>query len=370
MQPTLLIDATSLRPDRMTGIERYVVGIVEHLPLALPEFRTVVALSDDVTTTLTESVEVVVVRRAPRVPRDQVLLAQVLRRGRADVAFFPGFFPPLALPRRTRVVAQIHDAAIWDHPDTLSLGTRLYYKPSLAINLRRRRIDAVVTSSRSAAADLQAHLPARLPIFGIPPGVEAHGSASIDPPTDSAAPEPFALAVGTIEPRKNYHTLLRAWELLAQRGERIPLKIVGRIGWGQPLTQLSAARGLVEVLGGVSDEELNRLYGACAVFVMPSRYEGFGVPVVEAMLRGRRCVVSDIPVFREIGEETLTYVDPASPEAWAEALASSWPRKENFDPGPEVAIAESFTWKRCAISVADVIRSCADKRVHGPLIDA
>jgi glycosyltransferase involved in cell wall biosynthesis len=341
----------------VTGIERYAQGVALHLPAALADWTITVIAAEDSPLRVGDGARIVRVPRTDRIRQDQVALPRALRRIEPDVTFFPGFTPPLSLSSAGRVLAQIHDAAIWRYPETLSRGARFYYKPSLAFSLRRRAIHAVITSSRAAASDLTAYVPADIPVFGIPPGVARHGvnqNGESGPPAHTSIDGDFVLAVGTVEPRKNYPTLMEAWKLLADQGLSIPLKIVGRLGWGQTLAPDPSIAHLVELLGSVPDAELAELYAGCRAFVMPSFYEGFGVPVVEAMLRGSQCLVADIPVFREIGGPLLRYIQPDSPASWASAIATAW----HVTPRPSQELVERgewFSWERCANAIADVI---------------
>ncbi len=351
-----VIDATSVRTDRVTGIERYAAGVAAYLPPAMPDTKWTILTSGPVPLKPPAGGDLARIARFSRPVRDQIGIPRFLHSARPMAAFFPGFPPPLLIPHGIKVVAQIHDAAIWRYPETLSRGAKVYYKPSLEMALRRRTIHAVITSSKAAVRDLQPYVPGDIPVFGIPPGVAMHRptdcSLASSPLTQDS---PYALAVGTMEPRKNYETLLKAWELLAERGLRIPLKIVGRAGWGDRAGARSAASQLVDFVGAVTDSELDRLYTHCKIFVMPSLYEGFGVPVVEAMLRGRPCLVSDIPVFHEIGGPLLTYISPKSVADWAEAVESAWtvPQPQQY---ALVERAEHFTWERCADAIAAVFR--------------
>src|SRR5262249_20700987 len=96
------------------------------------------------------------------------------------------------------------------------------------------------------------------------------------------------------------------------------LVLVGRIGWERGFPVHGASD--ITVLGHVSDDELAALYASCTAFVFPSFYEGFGIPVHEAVLAGAPVLCSDIPVFREIGGELVQYVDPYDDAAMAKAI--------------------------------------------------
>ena len=138
------------------------------------------------------------------------------------------------------------------------------------------------------------------------------------PPVDPAALAPFLLAVSTLEPRKNYPGLVRAWERVASRMPALRLVIVGNGGWNEDAA-LAALRPHV-VSGGiihleqVPADELDVLMRAAACLVFPSFNEGFGYPPLEALAAGTPSVVSDIPVLRWTLQNAALFADPYDPD--------------------------------------------------------
>ena len=122
--------------------------------------------------------------------------------------------------------------------------------------------------------------------------------------------------VGTLEPRKNLPALLAAFALLRRRHPELTLALAGLEGWEERPLEAEGVR----LLGFVSDEELARLYRGAAAFAYPSRFEGFGIPVVEALASGVPAVVSSHPSLDEASGEAALRVDPDDPEAFAETL--------------------------------------------------
>lgn len=131
----------------------------------------------------------------------------------------------------------------------------------------------------------------------------------------------FWLGVGTIEPRKNYRLLIEGYSEL---GDRKPLVIAGGKGWLESdLYKKVSSLGLqkqVKFLGHVSDDELSVLYSSCYAFIYPSHYEGFGLPVLEAMSCGAAVITSDTSSLPEVGGEAVLYIDPCSKENLVEKM--------------------------------------------------
>jgi glycosyltransferase involved in cell wall biosynthesis len=357
------IDASSLRPDRMTGIERYTSHVVHDLPRARPAWEWTVLVRDDVhVTDPAPNVRLLRVSGRSRARRELVDVAARLRGCRADLVHFPGFPPPLVgCPRDPRIIVTVHDANYWRFPQTLSRGARLYYKPSLSVLLRRGRIATVLAHSLAAADDVRAHVPSAVQVVGAPLGVASalgtHGLMPA-PEVDAVAAETsshggpgYLLAVGTVEPRKNYATLFAALELLVARGVDIPpLRIVGRRGWGDGGVPSQTIEHLIEFVGTVDDSELQALYRGARAFVIPSLYEGFGLPLLEAMRVGRVCVASDIAALREVGGDAVRYAPARSVSGWAEAIEDALLVTGSQRTIQDAAVrrADLFTWTRWA----------------------
>jgi glycosyltransferase involved in cell wall biosynthesis len=169
----------------------------------------------------------------------------------------------------------------------------------------------------------------------------------------------FVLCAGTLEPRKN---LLRVLEAHAALGRSVQLALVGPRGWEfKPILEEASRRNDVRVLGQVTDEELAALYQACTVFCYPSLYEGFGLPLLEAMASGAPCVTSSVSSLPEVGGDAVVYVDPTDVDeirGAVERLLESEPDRTALGERAKQRAA-SFSWDRTVAQTLETLASVA-----------
>ena len=177
-------------------------------------------------------------------------------------------------------------------------------------------------------------------------------------------PDRYVLFVGSMEPRKNLGGLLEAFASLPDKMQRgYPLVIVGATGWKNGDIQAAIAKNPnVRPIGYVSRELLPAVYESCSAFVFPSHYEGFGMPVLEAMAAGAPVVTSSVSALPEVIGDTGIAVDPDDTSALAEAIG-------NLLDDPQTAAlmgsagrqrARRFTWEKCALETKGFFESVAD----------
>ncbi len=268
-------------------------------------------------------------------------LARAARGAGADCLHCPTYRAPLRRAGLPTVVT-VHDLAVLREPSWFPRWSRTYGHTLMPRSVRRA--DRVVCVSRSTADDVVRllHVPEER-IRVIPNGIDALFSTHATPPPIEG---PYLLAVATPEPRKNLERLLLAHGLLRAAGRHERLVLVGADGWGG--VEL-ARRPDVIALGRVGDPILRDLYAGAQALVFPSLWEGFGLPVGEALAAGCRIVCSDLPMLREIAAGDATYCDPLSARSIADAIVASI-------EAPRPAPRREFTWERAAGAVAGLWR--------------
>jgi alpha-1,3-rhamnosyl/mannosyltransferase len=236
-----------------------------------------------------------------------------------------------------------------------------------------KRSEAVVCISESTRRDLVFRFPwveersTVVPLAADPRFARHHSEAELNAVRQRYwVEEPFVLTVGTLEPRKNLVRVIEAHAALPQPlREGHPLVLVGPRGWESEaiVARAAAAGSTVRVLGQVPDEDLSLLYAACTAFCYPSLYEGFGLPLLEAMAAGAACVTSNVSSLPEVGGDAALYVDPVSVEEIRSALETLLTSDaKRAELGERAARrAAGFSWDRTAASILETMRSLADR---------
>ena len=293
-----------------------------------------------------------------------------LLTGPLDLFYSPDFvLPPVW---RARTLLTVHDLSFLRYPETAD--PRLYRYLNVAVPRSVRSTDHILADSRNTAHDLTK-------LWGVPSGKISVLYSGVErcfrPLADKVQlacvrkrydlPQRFILSVGTLQPRKNYARLIRAFVQLVDRLQpetaSLKLVLVGKKGWlYEPI--FDCVRGLAlegEVLfpGFVADEDLPALYNLADLFVFPSLYEGFGLPVLEAMACGTPVVCSDASSLPEVAGDAALLVDPFHVDGWVEAMGQVL-SDEGFRGGlvaRGLAQARNFTWERAAAELLEICRT-------------
>lgn len=315
----------------------------------------------------------VICRSSPFGLQQQWEIRATLQRMRASLYHSPYYLMPVA-PGVPSIVT-CNDLIPLTTPGLFGRPARLAYR--LAHTLAFRAASAIVVPSVSTRDDV-----ARLfPRHGCKLDVVPHGWEFAEPIDEGRSaglrrqlgvPGVYVLAVGTNKPHKNLRILAEAWETMLNRrrdaSEKPTLVLVGprdrRFDEGGPAGDRLRAGGQIVSLGPVSDEALAALYGGATLFVCPSRAEGFGLPVVEAMGLGAPVICSGIPALLEVAGEAAALFDPADTEALARVLEHllEAPDERESLRRAGFARADAFSWARAAEKMAGLYERVAGGR--------
>ena len=284
--------------------------------------------------------------RLRKVARDALWYPAVLPRkaGSVDVLHCPTQRAPFS--SRVPLVVTIHDLAVLRHPEAFNRWTRSYSAFALPRVARAaRRIIVGSEFTRDELGELLSVPAEKLRV--IPYGVGEPFSA------DGPASEgDFVLAVSTLEPRKNLDLLIEGFRRAELRG--LELRVVGASGWGGVRVNGEGVRWLT----GIGDDELARLYRGAACVAYVSLYEGFGLPVLEAMASGAPVVAPAGPPFQEFAGDVAVGIDPRDASSIAAGLREAVERRGELAAlGPQRA--REYTWERAAKAHVEVYREAA-----------
>jgi glycosyltransferase involved in cell wall biosynthesis len=279
--------------------------------------------------------------RGSTLARELVWYPAVLPWADVDVLHCPTYRGPLR--SRSPVVVTVHDLAVFRHPETFNSWTRTVSPVFVPRVLRAaRRVIAVSEFTRRELVELLRVPEERIRV--VPNGVEDEFSA--DGPS---AGGDYVLAVGTLEPRKNLARLVEA----ARRAD-VELRVVGARGWGGVQVEGNGVRWL----GEVPDGELARLYRGALCLAYPSLYEGFGIPVLEAMACGTPVVTSAGGATEEVAGGAAVLVDPLDASSIAGGIAEAVARREELRR-EGLERARRFTWADAARATRAVYEEAA-----------
>lgn len=286
--------------------------------------------------------------------------------GRTDLTYSPDFTAPPALRRQPRMMT-VHDLAFLIAPEYAPPGLRTFLGTVVPRQINAATRVAVV--SETTKIDVVERLgvePERIVVIrnGVDDRFFGAGPLGEERRLALGLPESYLLTVGTLEPRKNHRTLFRAIDLLADRID-LPLVVAGRTGWAYDDILAESRRletaGRVIRLDYVRDDDLPALYAGSAAVIYPAWYEGFGLPVLEAMATGVPVVASTAPALIEVGGETILTAAAASPEAIADGIERALTAEGQSEPARRARIsrAKTFRWEESGRVLADTLRDLA-----------
>lgn len=298
--------------------------------------------------------------------------------GNPDIIHANNFYCPRGL-RKARLVYTLYDLSFLAHPEwTTEQNRTTCFQGVFNATLYADLIISISHFSRNHFLEIFPHYPADRIVVGHP---SSRFAARSDIPRPHnlppLAPERFWLNVGVLEPRKNPGQLLRAYALLKKNlGETFPLVFAGARGWlmddfERAVDNLHLRQDVI-LLGYVENEALQWLYQNCFALIYPSLFEGFGLPVLEAMSLGAPVITSNVSSLPEIAGHAALFIDPTSEEEIFLAM-----RQLTCDPRARLVLKENsprqasqFSWSSTASFVLECYKNLSSRGPISPRLSA
>jgi glycosyltransferase involved in cell wall biosynthesis len=256
----------------------------------------------------------------------------------------------LAIVGPFRQITTVHDLAVYQKEKWFDWRFATLYKLYTPYTLQTSK--KILTVSETVKREIVSR-------FGVPPekiGVTLNGCRPLEKntPQSQVRGEPYVLILGSLDPRKNLRNVLLAWRLLpSDMKAKVKLMVVGGANWRlayQGTGDRVEDDESIRFLGRVSDADLGRLLDGCLANVYLSRYEGFGLPVLEALVKNKLSLLADIPVFRELFSQGCRFVDPENVPKIVDELEclirDALSRESFIDFGEEYA--RKYDWQESA----------------------
>jgi glycosyltransferase involved in cell wall biosynthesis len=298
-----------------------------------------------------------------------VSMSAMASKSRADVIFSPDGFCSLhsSIPQ----VLAIHDLAYLHFPAGISSLYRWYYRHYTPLFIRKAK--HIVTVSEFSMQDIIHHYPQAKGKISVVHNAADKGFHPLDWKVKEQVKEKYAggseyfLYAGSIHPRKNLLNLLKGFSWFKKR-QRSNMKLIlaGRLAWGADefIRQMQTYKYRDEVIlaGYVTDKEMQQLSGAAYAMVYPSHWEGFGLPVLEAMQSGVPVITSSNSSMPEICGDAAMYCEPGDSEAWGKAMGHLFKdenfRRELVEKG--LARASEFSWEKSAERLHQILKRATE----------
>lgn len=359
------IDAKAL-VGRKTGIGNWTAHLLEELPNHIPDLELVAYVPTSHTPEIPKSIDKFAIRSSPAFPLMsgffwlKLRAADLVREDNLDVFWAARTLYPIGIEKHTPVVSTVYDLNSVLYPDTMSIANLLAYKIWFGSDLQKA--DRIVAISNGTSDRLKSWMGRGAETI-VPPGV----TAEFVPQAREAINEtmlkyglksPYFLFVGTLEPRKNLENLLDALDVInANQSEPFTLAIIGQRGWKNKKLFQRLDKGIpyVKELGFVPSADLPALYSGTTALLIPSLYEGYGMPAAEAAACGAWVVATDIPELREAAGNSGVYIQ-ANLDGIVSGIRKALAAKSPPIPSPPIS------WRESAAVLAKVLQEAASGR--------
>ena len=285
-------------------------------------------------------------------------LPNIVEKHKPDIVIEPGHFGPFNISNKIKRATIIHDLTPLLFPKMHRWHSQLLQKIFLPSILKKA--DLVITNSKYTSKDVASYFPiTKEKLHEVIPGRDTFFKKIIKPATLEKynISSPYLLFIGTIEPRKNILLLIKAFNLFKKEGFKHQLVIVGKKGWHYKESMLaienSPFKDYIHLPGYIDRVDLPVLYTMAEQFIYPSRYEGFGLPVLEAMCCETPVITTNISSLPEVGGEAALYFEENDEKQLFEQMlklaTSSELRKQQIKKGLEQI--KKFNWKETATNL-------------------
>jgi len=366
----ILIDLTSLA-DNFSGIERYAAEMSREL-VEYSENDYVLVFKERIFEGFADlkdraNIKMEVLKRCGKLRFYQVRLCRFLNRYKADIYFFPAFPSPLFLKKKKKTVVTVHDLCCWDCPETMNVKSRLYFRAGLKNEIKKSAKILTVSEFSKGRIIEKFNIPENKIVVTYNGISDKFLNIKEDFAEDAALdfkyglPRKYILSLSTIEPRKNIALLLRAYCKIVKEGKTdADLVLAGRDGWKNSTLMDEIAEDVksrIHFTGFIEEEHLPYIYNRAQLFVFPSKYEGFGIPPLEALACRTPVVSSDAASLPEVLGDCVIYFKSNDLQDLIKSIDLSLNAQKTINDEAVMERVRSYSWKVGAKKIIEVFNS-------------
>ena len=362
----VLIDLTSLA-DNFSGIERYAACLTIEM-IKDYSIEWILVFKSEVhklfeSVSRLKNVEIVLLKGANKLFFNQIRLPNAIRKIKADYYLFLAFPVPIFLFKKN-MISTIHDICCWDCPETMTVMSKWYFRISNRVAVKKcKRIITISQFSRNRIIEKLRVRPEK--IWLIYCGVDGKFLHYVSSEIENKRirekynlPPKYLLSLSTLEPRKNLNLLIKTYSQLIKKEKYvIPLVLAGRKGWKMDSILSSIdqdAKNQILFTGFIDDDDLPVVYGNAALFIFPSKYEGFGMPPLEALACGTNVISSDSSSLPEVLGHDVVFFKNDDEESLLNCIKDFDITKKDGAFSQQV---KKFTWKKESSNLIEKMRN-------------